>query len=280
MSFLGLFNYEKAGKGIAKDAPKKKPFFAFLDLYFRKFWKLIELNFITFLFCLPIVTIGPAIAGMTRVLRNYTIEKGTFLFHEFWRGFKENLKQSIPVGLLDILLVLSISTAVQVYPSMAENSENLGILFYALCAISISFAFTLVMMNFYIYPMIVATDLSLKNIIKNSFFLVCIQLKKNIITLLIVILTVFLLGIGIYLNIATVLLIPLWAISFIGFVVVFNSYPIIQKYVIDPYYEEKGENNPEYNYTGTTDNSVSIFTDKGGNEAPIEPKSKKGKTIS
>jgi hypothetical protein len=57
-------------------------------------------------------------------------------------------------------------------------------------------------------------------------------------------------------------------------------YPIIQKYVIDPYYEEKGENNPEYNYTGTKDNSVSIFTDKGVNEAPIEPKSKKGKTIS
>ena len=28
--FFGLFNYEKEGPGISKDAPKKKPFFAFL----------------------------------------------------------------------------------------------------------------------------------------------------------------------------------------------------------------------------------------------------------
>ena len=66
--------------------------------------------------------------------------------------------------------------------------------------------------------------------------------------------------------------------------IIFNSYPLIQKYVIDPYYAEQGKDNPEYDYLKPLDEDESVFTDKGGEEAPIEGKSakkkKKGKTIS
>ena len=63
----------------------------------------------------------------------------------------------------------------------------------------------------------------------------------------------------------------------------FNSYPQIQKYVIDPYYEERGEINPEYGYLSSEDSEETVFVDKGGEEAPIESKKsgkKKNKTIS
>ena len=49
----------------------------------------------------------------------------------------------------------------------------------------------------------------------------------------------------------------------------FNSYPLIQKYVIDPYYEERGESNPEYAYLEPLDEEDAIFTDMGGKEAPV-----------
>ena len=43
MSFLGFgADYEKAGSGISKNAPKKKPFFLFWEMYFGRFWKLIN----------------------------------------------------------------------------------------------------------------------------------------------------------------------------------------------------------------------------------------------
>lgn len=289
---MALFDYEKAGSGVAKNAPKKKAFFAFWELYFRKFWKLLELNMITFLFCIPVVTIGPAIAGMTKVLRNYTLEKNSFIFHDFWKGFTQNWKQSLPVGLLDVLFTVSAICALDVYPQMASNSEGSGAFFIVLCVLSVSFALTLLMMNFYIMPMIVATDLSLKNIIKNSFFLTCVALKKNIITLLVVALVVGVLFVSTLFHITTLLIVPFWPITFIGFVVMFNSYPQIQKYVIDPYYEERGESNPEYSYLEPLDPEDSIFTDRGGEEAPIESKAsskkkgegkaskKKNKTIS
>lgn len=277
-----MYNYEKAGTGVEKNAPKKKAFFYFFELYFRYFWRLIRLNILTFIFCLPVVTIGPALAGMTKVLRNYTLDKSAFMFHEFWKGFAGNWKQSLPVGLLDTLFAISAAAALYVYPRMgtaAEQQGGSGTIYTVLCVISVSFALTLFMMNFYIMPMIIATDLSFKNIIKNSFYLTCLALKKNIITLLIVGLTVVVLILtgmtGVF------ILVPIWAISFIGFVIMYNSYPQIQKYVINPYYEERGMDNPEYDYLKPLSADDSVFTDMGGKEKPMEgKKKKKGKIIS
>lgn len=281
MSLFGMFDYEKAGKGIAKDAPKKKAFFAFFELYFRYWWKLVKLNLLTFIFCIPIVTIGPALAGMTRVLRNLSLDKNAFIFHDFWKGFTQNLKQSLPVGLLDILVVISTVTALHVYPQLAENAESGGFIYTAMCAISVSFAFVLFMMNFYLFPMIVTTELSLKNIFKNSFFLTCLGLKKNFITLIIVVLLISVLAVMFLLSPLSVIILPFWPITFIGFVIVYNSYPQIQKYVINPYYEERGMDNPEYDYLKPLSAEESVFTDRGGQEAPIEGrKKKKGKIIS
>ena len=221
MSLFGLHDYEKAGSGIAKNAPKKKPFFAFVELYFRKFWKLIQLNIITFLFCIPIVTIGPALAGMTKVLRNFTLEKNSFIFHDFWKGFKQNLKQSLPVGFLDLLFTVSAVAALKVYPELYNSTGSY--VYIILCVISVSFALTILMMNFYILPMIVATNLSFSNIIKNSFYLTCVALKKNVITLLIVACIVIVLYVSTILHVTTLLIVPFWPISFLGFVIMFNS---------------------------------------------------------
>ena len=38
----------KEGPGVSKDAPEKKRFFLFFELYFRKFWKMIELNSVSY----------------------------------------------------------------------------------------------------------------------------------------------------------------------------------------------------------------------------------------
>ena len=55
---MGLFSYKsyyKPGKGVEKDAPQKNAFFHFFELYGRKFWRFIEVNFIFLLVMLPIL---------------------------------------------------------------------------------------------------------------------------------------------------------------------------------------------------------------------------------
>lgn len=286
MSFLGFgADYEKAGSGISKNAPKKKPFFLFLEMYFGRFWKMLKLSLLTFLFCIPIVTIGPALTGMTKVLRAYALDKDVFIWHEFWKGFSQNLKKSFLTGIIDTVFTISLICAINVYPALGDAAEaagQSGVIYTVLCVISVSFALTVLMMNFYAFPMIAATELSFKNIVKNSFFLTCLGLKKNLITLLILFLTAAFIFIGTLVSKLTLVLIPVWAISFCGFVIIFNSYPLIQKYVIDPFYAEKGMDNPEYDYLKPLDAEDAVFLDKGGEEAPIEGKKKKtkGKTIS
>jgi len=274
------FDYNKAGAGVAKGAPRKKAFFAFWDIYFSKLWKFIKLNFITLLFCLPIITIGPALTGMTKVLRNFVLDKNSFVFHDFWKGFKQSFKKSLPIGMIDVIIAVSSILGLQIYPQMAQESQTGGLFFIALCVISLSFAFTLLMVNFYIFPMLAATDLSVKDILKNSFFLTCVSFKRNFITFLIVLFTSLILLFTFFMSPDVFLLIlPVFPISFLGFVIMFNTYPQIQKYVINPYYEGRGEENPEYAHLKSAPDGNSLFVDKGGSETPI-PKKSKGKTIS
>ena len=55
---MGLFSYKsyyKPGKGVDKDAPEKNAFFRFFEIYGRKFWRFIEVNFIYLIILLPII---------------------------------------------------------------------------------------------------------------------------------------------------------------------------------------------------------------------------------
>lgn len=55
---MGLFSnksYYKPGKGIEKDAPEKNAFFRFFEVYGRKFWRFIQVNFIYLIVLLPML---------------------------------------------------------------------------------------------------------------------------------------------------------------------------------------------------------------------------------
>lgn len=52
---MGLFNFNKPGPGVSKDAPRKKGIFLYFELFGRKFSKLISLNMLYFLFSIPMM---------------------------------------------------------------------------------------------------------------------------------------------------------------------------------------------------------------------------------
>ena len=108
-----------------------------------------------------------------------------------------------------------------------------------------------------------------------------VALKKNLLTLLISIVIAALFVVAIIWNMSFLFLIPFVPTAIICFIICFNSYPVIQKYVINPYYERTGETNPELDPLSDSDENEVLFEDKGGSEKPVEKKkSKKGKVIS
>ena len=157
-----------------------------------------------------------------------------------------------------------------------------NVLFYVPMVISLAVALVVLMMNYYIFPMMVATDLSMKNLFKNSFALAFVSIKQNLINTLMllffmVIMSIFLL----YTTPMFFIIVPFFTAGIAWFTVCFNSYPIIQKYVINPYYDSIGETNPELADDDEDDSEEVIFEDMGGKEKPIEKRKKgKGKRIS
>lgn len=301
---LGLFkNYESSGPGIPKYAPKKKGLALFWDIFFRKFWLLTGLNLLFFIFCLPLyigflamsfmknydlllvilgilflifsVFIGPAMAGMTRVIRSLVIQKHTFVIRDFFKAFKENFKQSCIIGVLDIIAVLSAFSSYNIYPALAFDKDNK--LFYVPMVISLAIFLVIFMMNYYIFLMMTATTLSLKNLIKNSFALAVASLKQNIISTVVIIMTgIFMLTIFLYTPPLFLIVIPAFPMALVWFTVCFTCYPQIQKYVINPYYDSIGQINPELTDDAELVEEETLFEDMGGKEKPIE-KHKKGK---
>ena len=272
---LGLFNYGKAGSGVKKGAPKKKSFFLFWEIFGNKFWKFFQINLIYVLFCLPIVTFGPATAAMTQIMRKFVIGEPIFIWDEFITAFKKNFKKSLVVGIVDLALVAGFFFAFNFYLSPFITDGNLGdaingmgtenLLFFGACVVV---GFYVYMMHFYIYPQIVALDLSMRHIINNSVRLMIGGLFRNLAGLFASLLILFLM---ILLFPYSVLALPLLPFAWICFINTFCAYPVIQKYIIDPFYEARGERNPEYaRYENSEDDENVVFADKGGEEAPVD----------
>ncbi len=307
---MGLFSkdYESTGAGISKDAPKKKGAALFFDIVGRKFWSLMWVNLLYMLFFLPLVMIivaigalknnetasmvvsitlllafmvliGPATAGMTKVLRLFILNKHSFIGRDFFSGFKSNFKNAAIIGFFDCLIGLSAYAALNVYPVLAVQTGSR--MLYVPMVITFSLFLVIIMMNHYLFLMMTATSLSLKNLFKNSLALAFVALKQNFFVFVMALLTIALMTVlFLFLMPVFLFLVPFFPAAFLCLLNCFVCYPVIQKYVINPYYTSIGEVNPEL-IDDTPTAEERIFEDMGGKEKPIEKRKKgKGKRIS
>lgn len=306
---MGFFSkdYESAGVGIAKNAPKKSGIKLFFDIFVRKFWKIMEVNLLYSIFFIPLimavvafiridnntassvvaivlfimfaVLIGPATAGMTKVMRKYVLEKHSFIIVDFFSAFKDNFFKSAVIGFVDTLICFSIGAGFIIYPALATQTGNNFI--YVALVLSLSVAIVVTMMNFYAFLMIIATDLSLKNLLKNSFALAFVELKKSSLTFFLMLVILFTAAfLPIRVSLTFLLVLPFFPAAFLSLIICFNCYPVVQKFVINPYYTSIGQINPEL-CDDLDDEDEPIFEDMGGKEKPIEKRKKgKGKRIS
>lgn len=265
---MGLFsiNYNKPGPGVSKDAPVKKPFFRFWEVYFRKFFDLIKLNMLfaiptavtivlvfafgffisginqslSFLGYLPFVLLSPFVAGLTFVCRNYAREEHAFILSDFWDAVKNNWKQFLVNGLICYVFYMLMSVAISFYSTQVQQNS----LLYVPLVVCLVLAFLFICAQFYIPVMIITFDLSLSKIYKNALIFAIIGLWRNL--MLIAIIGVFILVAVIFFLVlpplaimVLLVLLIFWAFGFFGFLVNFAVYPLLVKYIIKPYEKEQ-----------------------------------------
>lgn len=286
MSLFDKMNqsYSNPGKGISKNARQKNVFFRFFEIFFSKFWQITKVNlyfnivFIPvavligtlfvimfpkaldwyikyFIVFAPIILLGPVMTGITKVTRDFAREVPGFPNEDFKSTTIKYMGKSLLISAVEYLLLWVIIIAVTMYRSNYDVSwfYKMGYLVSLFVAAVILFA------SYYIHIMLVTVDLSMKNIIKNSVLLSFLCLPRN---LLLSVIYVFLTGVGVGLLTAGFLtgtegiMIPLAVLytlfvyfgtmSFSG---TFITFPVLKKYIIDPYYND----NPNETAEAVTD---------------------------
>lgn len=213
---MGLFNYDKPGKGVEKDAPRARGVFLYLELFWRNLGKLILSNLIYFGTSLPILAIyylmsfaflsgilpqnadgetlnrvaltatltiaalwgtGPVSCGLTYVLRNIAREEHTWVCSDFFQKAREGFRHGIVFLLTDIAVLFVGITALSFYRSLAADGNALSILL-TVTVITVLVLYTA--MHFYIYEMEVTFENRLRDVYKNSFIMAAATLPMCI----------------------------------------------------------------------------------------------------
>jgi len=245
--FGSMFDPTRVGPGVNKNAPKKKRFFLFFELYFRKFSKILGLNFIYILCCIPIITIGPATAGLAYCMRNISREEHTEI-SDFFDQFKKNFWQSLVTWIIFTLAFIAVIFGLIFYGALIKQGSFLGYAGFALCALS---GIIVLFMSYYVYMIIVTFKVNFRQLFKNSFIFAIIGLGRNIITTIIISIIIGWFAIYFLFPVVYPLYHPeveasissaclavsmflFFIPSLVSFIINFNAYPNVKKFMIDP----------------------------------------------
>lgn len=280
--FFGFFDYTKPGPGIPKDAPPKPPIVVFFGIYTRKFWNLVKINLMFNLFnlpamllaiypasffifneqvaneseyelivrfiymsivlCIPLITVGPAQAGFTYILRNYSREEHAFLWWDFKDNALLNFKQASIISIIDYLAVILFGIVINFYFKYPETNSTMAMFIVFARTIMLLAFVVYLMMHMYIYPMLVTFKLSIRQLYKNAFIFAMAKFFPN---LGIMLLCVALILISFYVFPVGIILYLFITVSTIGLITNFYVYSKIKKYMIDVVESEEDEEDEE-----------------------------------
>lgn len=269
--FFGFMDFTKEGPGIKKDGPKKKAFFVFFEMYFRNFWRFITINLVYTLLSLPIITTGMTSAGLTHVARNIARDKHSFGLSDFFETIKKNFKQALAVGIINVIITAIITFATYIYYKSFVAAETTSTFNLVGLIVSLIVAMVFLMMQFYMYTLMITFGFSVKTLYVNSFKFVFVNFWKNLLCGILLLLVY-----GIY--IAIFMAFPYWSVLLIEILIAaitlpafrylliqFFTFGSIKKYIIDPYYKE----HPDADIDKRRDLGLEVPEDDDEGEEPI-----------
>ncbi len=147
-------------------------FFSFLS----KVCDIIFLSIIFVIFCIPVITIGPACTALyyatVKVIRR---ERG-YVFREFFRSFKLNFKKAAIVGILLTIVYIIVGFDLWAAYKALDGST----LRFAMFGVYLAIAILALGFSVYVYPVLSRFDVSLRQLIKTVFIISLRHLPSTI----------------------------------------------------------------------------------------------------
>ena len=184
-----------------------------------------------------VITFGWQNAGATYILRSMVRGEPVFLFSDYFYAVKRNLKQGLLMGILDCAAIFLLVFDFMYFSGMPSSFWT-DVCYFAIIAIGILYFF----MRFYIYLMMITFELPIRKILKNALIFTVLGIKRNLMGLLgiLLITAIQILLFAVFamtpLSIAIpLMLMLLYFIAVNAFTAAYAAYPIIDRYMIEPY---------------------------------------------
>lgn len=195
------------------------------------------------------ITWGWQNAGAAYVLRGLFRGDAVFVFSDYFYGIKRNFKQAFFLGVIDFVCCAALIFDFTYFYNLT-GSFGFDFMYFMIFALVIIWC----MMRFYIYNLLVTFKLKNFKILKNAFIFSILGIKRNIMALLgiilLLILHIMLIIVILPYGFVVAIVIPfVYIMAAIGFMATYASYPVIQKYMIDPYSNEQSTQDDVENTT-------------------------------
>ena len=163
--------------------------------------------------------------AFTYYMREMLRGNPVFLFSDFKYAVRKNFKQGFWMGLIDVVII-----GILIFDRV--NMPSNSIMSFLILGVAIIYF----MMRFYLYLMLITFDMKIGKMFKNAFIFVILGVKRNLLAILwlIVMLALNFAIFMLYMPLGIALPI-LYIFAFPTFTTAYAAYPVIQKYMIDPY---------------------------------------------
>ena len=270
---MGLFNqdYDKPGKGVRKNEPKKKGAALYWELFSRKWRSYIVLNLLYAVTCVPafilyffiafglmpgqnpaqdtslaimiagfMVTFfatGPFKAGYIYVLRNYVRQRHAWTTADFFEATRKNFGQATAMFVIDLVISICFLFAIRFYFTLSQTTVWVSVLLGVVIIVMVMFA----IMQSFTWCMMITFELNLKAIYKNAYLLSMATIPVNIVSLLVRVAATALIFSSVLVALGAMVVV---FFSAAGLLEQMLAYPTIEKFMMPK--EEENEKREDY----------------------------------
>lgn len=192
-----------------------------------------EVVFLPIVPFLPLMLTGPFTAGLTFVTRNFAKEEHTFIRSDLFENAKKNLGYALLTSVLTTLVAYLLLQALIVYNSFFLSSGlPVGVLYTLFFIVTC----LLIIMSYYVYPIMVTFDMNYKTILKNAWTFTILKLPQNLFFFFILaainVGVFYLCNFVIYLPFIWILLMCVFLTGFTSYTANYYIWHVLNKYIV------------------------------------------------
>lgn len=161
----GLFNY---------DGPVMSAMSRIADL--------IILNILTVICCIPIITAGAALTALHYMTIKMVRKEECYIVRGYFKSFKQNFKQATIIWLILLVAMFIIWGDFHILNSGIISLPK------AFSVIIMAVGFLFMMMVIYTFPVLARFDNTIRNTLKNAFFMSILNLPRTLLVIVIYVL--------------------------------------------------------------------------------------------